>query len=470
MLCISPAHAVEINDEGAEKLKKMLSSHMENYKKSIKTSGGNLKSEGEITIEQGDGYYAATLPATTYETIIGNNVKIGLVAINAIPTDSPDNWKFSMAIPTPILITNKEDKTIQRFDIGKQKMGGLWSEKLENFSTIDAQYDDIKFTDIETNSFFNIKKLAVNSKLKESKQNLWDGPTNVILSNLSAGSTEKPKELTIEEIGTVINVSGYNHNKFKQAQEQLQNLAENKAKSGFGSYIFDILKSMGDVSTQFNIKNVTVNSDKAKDSLKAIDLIQFSYNSTTPKENNINQSFSFGYSGLKFKDGTEDTALAPQEFKTTLSLENFPFLEVVEFAEKAIGNKKDKAEKQLAATKAMNFLPQKLKDAGTALQLKNTKLSNASYTVNIDGELKADPASKIGGIGFLNIETKGLDALIKELQNNPKADALTSQLTIFRVISEQESDKNTARIKLNETGNITINDKDISGLMGAAAR
>ena len=469
VLCISPAHAVEINDEGAAQLKKMLSTHMENYKKAVQTSGGNLKTDGDIKVEQGDGYYAATLPSVTYESVTGDNVKIGFVAINATPTKNPENWKFSMALPTPILITDKEDETIQRFDIGEQQMSGLWSEKLENFSTINAQYNDIKFADIKTGGFFNIQKIAVNSNLKEEKQDLWSGPTKVLLSNFSVGTPDKPEELTIEEIDTIIDVEGYNHNKLKQAQEKIQELAESKSETGFGSYIFDILKSMGDASTQLNIKNVVVNSDKAKETLKSIGLIQFVYNSTTPKDNNINQSFSIGYSDLKLKDTAEDAALIPQEFKTTLSLENFPLLEVIEFAEEAIGDNKDSTEKKLAATKAMNFLPQKLKDAGTILELKDTMLNNDSYAVTIDGELKADPASKMGGIGSLSIETTGLDALVKELQNKPEADGLVSQLAIFRVISEQKGDKNIARIKLNKEGNITINDKDVSGIMGGGA-
>ncbi len=457
----APAYAVEINDTGAKALKTMLSSHMDNYKKSMQASGGDVTLDGDITIEQGDGYYAATLPATTYQTVTGNNVKIGLIAINAIPTDNPNNWKFSMAFPTPILINNKNDGIIQRIDIGDQNMGGIWSANLESFSTINAQYNNVKLTNIEDNSLFSIAKISINSDLKENNKNLWSGPTNITLSNLSVGTANKPQEITIEEIKTIANIDGY-----KPGQETSDTLPNNNFKGDLTKHIFNRFQSLGNISTQFNIKNITINNAEKNKTPKAIDLIQFSYKSTMINENNVNQDINFGYNGLTFNNQTADTAIIPDNFQTTLSLKNFPLLAVINFAEEAIGGGKDSSEKQVAATKAMKFLPQKLKEAGTILHLKNTHLGNAAYNVSMNGNLKADPASTIGGIGELNIETRGLDTLIESLKNTKNGNSLATQLTLFRIVSEQQNDKNSARIELNETGNVTINGKDMSALLG----
>lgn len=469
LISVFPTYAVEINDAGAKDLKTMLSTHIENYKKSIQNSGGDLKPEGEITIEQGNGYYAATLPATTYQTAAGENIKIGLIAMNAIPTDNPNDWKISMAIPTPILIVDENDTTIRRIDIGEQNMGGLWSKKLEGFSKLKAHYNDIKFTNIEKGGFFNIDKVSLNSDLEEKKEGLWSGPTNFILSNFSAVKPNAEQAFALKEISAVIDIDDYAHHEIKKAKEKIQKMSKTEEKKDIGGHLFNILGSMGDFSAQFNLKNLEINSQTESNNLKAIDLIQFGYSSATPKDNNINQSFNIGYSGLQFKDQAEDLALIPRQFKTSLSLENFPLLEVVQFAEEAIGSNKDSSAKQVAATKAINFLPQKLKEAGTVLLLKNTSFGNPLYDVDINGELKAEASSKIGGTGFLNIETKGIDAVMKELQGTEKGAKYAQQLTMFRMISDEKGDKNVARIRLNEAGNVTVNDKDVSALMGGDA-
>lgn len=458
---VPSAYAVEINDAGAKNLKKTLSAHLESYKKSFQNTGGTLKTDGDITIEQGDGYYAATLPAATFETATGENIKFGLIAVNAIPTDNSDNWKISMAIPTPILITDKDDTILQRIDIGAQNMGGLWSTKLENFAKLKAQYDDIKFTDIKSGSFFNIRKVFLNSDLEEKKDGLWSGPTNFTLSEFSVGKPDTKQNLTLKEMSATVNIGNYAHDKFKKTQEKLKTTS----KRDTGNYLLDILTATGDASAQFTLKGLNINSQKERDNVQSIDLIQFGFSSKIPNNNTVDQSLGFGYSGLKLKDSAKNTALIPAQLKTSLSLEKLPFLEVSKFAEEAIGNNKDSSAKQVAATKALNFLPQKLKEAGTILSLKNTSFGNSLYNINIDGDLKAESSAKMGGIGSFNIETTGLDTIMKELQTMPNGQKIAQQLTLFRMVSDEKDNKNIAHIKLDKAGNITINDKDISALM-----
>ena len=88
----------------------------------------------------------------------------------------------------------------------------------------------------------------------------------------------------------------------------------------------------------------------------------------------------------------------------------------------------------------------------------------------IRDRLKAHPESAMGGVGELNITTTGLDKIMNLLQSSNQGQALAQQLTIFRVISEQKGDKNIARIKLTPEGSVSINGKDMSGLMGGGGR
>ena len=470
LISATSAHAVKIDDKGAAQLKDMLNKHIENYRTSIEQSGGKLITDGDITIEQGTGYYAATLPATTYQTVLGSNIKMGLIAINAIPTDNADQWKMSMAIPTPILIKDEKDVVIQRIDIGEQNMGGLWSSKLENFAKLKATYNNIKLTIVDADDSFAIDKLQIVSDLDETKDGFWSGPTNFSMDNVKVGPTSATEGLNLGSFTGVINVENFSPSMQKEAMAKIQSLDEKTAKTDAPNIILNLIKSSGNINAQFNLKDLKINDVNNKNnSLSAIDLIQFGFTSETPEGDKINQGFNLAYNGVKFKEGAKDTALIPTEFKTNIKLENFPFLDVMNFATDAVGNNKDPNAKQVAAAKAMSFLPQKLKEAGAILTLKDTNWGNDTYNVSIDGLLKAEPQSQVGGSGYLNIITTGLEDVTTELNKTESGARMAPQLGMFSLISEKEGDKNVARIKLDEKGNISVNGKDMSGLMGGGA-
>ena len=53
---------------------------------------------------------------------------------------------------------------------------------------------------------------------------------------------------------------------------------------------------------------------------------------------------------------------------------------------------------------------------------------------------------------------------MKSLQENPKGKSLAQQLAIFRIISNEEENKNTAVIKVDKEGKLSINGKDMSAI------
>ena len=140
----------------------------------------------------------------------------------------------------------------------------------------------------------------------------------------------------------------------------------------------------------------------------------------------------------------------PTNFKSSISLTKLPIKDLIEIGQQAINenSESDVNAKKVAVTKAVKFLPQKLKEAGTTLSLKDTKLGSNIYDIILSGDLQAEPSSKIGGTGSLNIETHGLDKLMQSLQENPKGKSLAQQLAIFRIISNEDENKNTAVIKV----------------------
>ena len=194
LLFSTPAQAYEINDAGAKQLETLVSTLIDRQKATIGLSGGALETDGNITVEQADSYYAITLPPMVFRNAQGMQSKIGLIAINAIPTNNPDNWKMSIAIPTPILYSDKENNPVMRIDIGHQRMGGLWNGKLKNFSKLAARYSDLTFSNYKSKETLSVGQISVAYGIKKSTsdtnttENLVDTLLNINYRDLKSSS------------------------------------------------------------------------------------------------------------------------------------------------------------------------------------------------------------------------------------------------------------------------------------------
>jgi len=411
------ASAVEINDEGAAKLREMLDQSHSDIKK---TENVKINFNGEISVEKAKGYYAVTYPASTIEKgkII---VQMDSSKVNAIPTKDPDLWKMTMALPNSITVKDGPNKDLVRIDLGQQHFSGTYSEKMNGYPKYNAKYKDVKMTFAKKGDSIIIGNLEAKSNLTE-KSGLLSGPVNAVLSNISFNSQKIKNELSIDRI------------KFDINKKDLDQKAHQQA-----------LSTMQDADTELNANTLMA-------------LIK-----------SAGSGVSLSYDGLTFKPNTPNMELVPQSFATTIGLNKLPIMDLMKFAEQAEGaDPKDPNAQRALAGKAMQMLPQKLQAAGSSISLKNTHFGNGAYDVKIDGVMKAQSASKMGGVGELNIQTKGLDKIMQALQSSPKGAQMAQQLTMFRMISEEKGDKNIARIKLNDQGGVTINGKDMSALMGGA--
>jgi len=178
-------------------------------------------------------------------------------------------------------------------------------------------------------------------------------------------------------------------------------------------------------------------------------------------EDKLNQLYSIKYDGLDFVQKANDAfAILPTDLKTNILLKDLPIAEV--FTALGTMTNDNKNAQQVATTKALTFIPEKLKQAGSVIQISDTVMKNEAYQLNLNGNLSANTASTLGAIGNLDIEMSGLEALIKKLDGTSIGKAAIPQLAAFQLISNKEGDKNIAKIKLNKEGQIFVNDKDMS--------
>jgi len=180
---VLPAQAQDTNAR-AQILKGQLEGFLENQKSVALKNGCKLATKGEITVEQANGYYAFTLPHITYTDSKGVRSDIGMVAVNAVP-QANNEWKISLALPTPINSFGSGGGEQFRTDIGTQNANGIWNEKLGHFVSVDANYGNIRLSNLQDQSTVTIGALAVNSQLQENDPEAYTGKAVVTADNIS---------------------------------------------------------------------------------------------------------------------------------------------------------------------------------------------------------------------------------------------------------------------------------------------
>lgn len=208
-LFFAPA-AFAQTDARVEILKSQIEGFLENQKAMALKNGCKIDTKGLITIEQADGYYALTLPAITYTDAKGIKSDIGMVAVNAVPQEN-NEWKISLALPTPINSYNANGSQQFKTDIGTQNATGIWNEKLGHFTSVNATFGNINMNNLKDQGTITIGALTLNSQLAEeeliSDAGIWSGRADAKLSNISLFDAATSFKGTIPSITLDTNLS-----------------------------------------------------------------------------------------------------------------------------------------------------------------------------------------------------------------------------------------------------------------------
>lgn len=174
LLCMSvvfnPGRASQ--DIHQEKLKSFFESILERQKNIAKETSNQIITKDNITIEKADDYYAITLPEMTYVLENGSKRKIGIIAINASPTEDTNIWKFSLSLPSPLSFTKIDDSLIAEINIEDQKAGGILNLSTEEIEEFSAQYSDISIRYPEFQETHKIKETLIKHKKTQTQFNL----------------------------------------------------------------------------------------------------------------------------------------------------------------------------------------------------------------------------------------------------------------------------------------------------------
>jgi hypothetical protein len=473
---IAPAaFAAKINDKGAEKLKSLFETLISEQQTALKIQGGELKMIGDLTIEQAKKYYAVTLPEMNYIDADGKQTHIGLVAINATPTKDPDDWKMSVAIPTPILRKDEAGNIINKINIGSQNMVGLWQGELNNFSKLSSSYKDIVIQDGKQNNAATIKDIELVMDLKETGKNLWSGPTRFDIKGLSLSSEDKGNFINIDKATIAVAIDNFDSSKTQEFRQNILSAAESPEAELPSDFWTGMMAAYGDsMKMQGSLENISFTkpgqTDKGSKKIN-LEKVGFNYTMSGMNEDTLDQSLGLIFKGDK--SAQKENSIFPTVVETNISIKNLPFAEILDIGKSALPQKgANQNAPQMAALQAMMTLPQMLADAGTVFSIKDTQYGNSEYNVEIDGLLKANKSSMLGTTGDIDIVIEGMDNIISALEaqktggNTAKIDQSIQMVQALRLVSEQKGDKNIYDIEITEEAKVLINGKDASALMG----
>jgi|GEM_PF-4385991 len=215
-LCATPAFAAPaITQEGAEALQKLAEAALTSQTTAYKNAGSTLISEGRMVVEPAGTYYALTTPQLSLKMPDGVTRSIGMLAINAIPTEDPDTYKMAIALPTPMMDKNASGQTIGQIDIGSQTMNGLYHFNLQNFSELMADYKNIRFAST-TGPDYTIGSAAVQMTMDKAalETGKASGSFNATLQDIGTDDTTLatllPKQVTARGLMTGVAATALN--------------------------------------------------------------------------------------------------------------------------------------------------------------------------------------------------------------------------------------------------------------------
>ncbi len=277
LLAFAPSAFAQPTDARVQVLKSQLEGFIENQKAMAAKNNCRLDTKGNVTVEQANGYYAFTLPDITYTDAKGVRSELGMIAINAVPEGAND-WKITLALPTPISSFNKQGGEEVRTDIGSQNASGVWNEKLGHFTSINATLGNIHVNHLIDQSTITIGELKLASSMTEKDPEAYTGSAKAILSNISVFDANTTFKGTIPTITFDTNLAD-RAEKTAMTKDQIKNRQQASYPDGFNIFSFLLgspelvqAKATGldDLNMQMQQAMITAKPEQRDDYLKMI--------------------------------------------------------------------------------------------------------------------------------------------------------------------------------------------------------
>lgn len=486
-----PVQAASLNKDDANKLKTVLDTYLREQIAIMGIDGvTKLETQGETTVEMADTYYAATLPYLKVAYPDGSHTDIGMISINALPGDSPGQWKMRVAIPSPIVVTDKGGTELGRVTISGQRAAGIWDETMQNFVKLDALYKDIAFAGSEGS--FKIPETKILYDFKPDAAGKWSGPGTIEASNIQTTDGT----LRIEKVKADFSIDQYSAVALKDYRQKIADLSKSmvtkpsaEISTAFGNTMLDFLTTAGNgMMARYEILGFHLAKPASgNDPAINVDIPKgfFAAELGNLLAGKARFTMQGGFNDLKISPeppGSE--GLIPTSSSVNIALDNVPLRDITTLLRNTMESAIKQPEmQQLAGVSLMVKLPALLSQAGTTLSITETHTGNAEYDVKIEGKAKADFNAVNSATADATATFRNLDSLLTKLKAQEKNPQTKDPKGIQNVIAQLEWIKQVAKTEksangqtlhiidftMNPQGQMLLNGQDMMAMKGQSA-
>lgn len=491
-----PAHAT-INADGAARLKGIFTRLLDEQKAATKLQQRSLQTQGDVVVEPAGSYYAVTLPHLSFANKDGSYIDLGILVVNAMPGASDKEWKMTLALPTPIIGYGADKKPLTRLDIGKQAFSGVWNESINNFTKLDARYENITSLASKDGITLKIPKAAIIYDLTPSADGkTWSGPTKFTLENLSVIREIDPGQSRIGRLTMDTQVKNYSYDRMRDYQSRL-NALTGSIESGatgdeeLGSLFLEMLSHIWDGFGSTIILEDIVLSRPAIPGSPAGRLemkqARIGFDANGFESDNVTMGLKTEYNGFNLVPAPAGfSEFTPAKLNLDITVEKLPFRKLLNLTRKTVQAASATPTPQENAGKlAAKLIPQMLTESGTFIRANKSFLGNTTYNIDLDGQMNANMAAIMGMDGKAKLEIAGLEKLIaltkEQLKkadlspdNKQKLQKSLLTMTILQLSGQQGTNAGgtpvrTYTLELTTDGKVMVNGADLSALRALAA-
>ena len=480
-----PANAAVANEAGAARLKTLVTKYLDDQKTAIRAQDQELRAQGEVLVEPAGSYYAITMPHLSLVNGDGSYTDIGILAINALPGEKDGEWKMTVAVPTPIIGYDAQKKPDLRIDLGAQSFTGLWNEKFDNFTKLDARYQNIKAVQTAKGVTVAIPSASILYNLTPSAGGAtWSGPIRYTMDNIEVSRRDDPGVSKIGKVEMTMNVLDYDPDAVRRYQDQIKT-AENPSVP-FMELIGNAWDGFDSTLTLQGLNLTRPAIPGSPEGKLAIKDATLHFGAKGFRNDSVTMNLRTQYDGLNLvpaPSGFDEAT--PARLNLDIHIEKLPFGELVRLSREGIETANSQPDGgKIAGMQAAKLIPQVLTNAGTHLKIDQSYLGNALYNLDLDGILNADLNAVMGAEGKAKLEVTGLDALLALLKTRLKDPSLEADakarmnnalvtLTVLQLAGQQGTNADgkpvrSYNLELTKDGKIMINGADLSMLKALA--
>ncbi len=442
LIPLNAAQAIEINQQGADKLKSYFQELLD-YQKTVNDALGSVQLEykGDLVVKPEGTYYSATFPniyirAPKIEGVPdnGNVFDMGVIKINAKPDNKAGYWNTIITLPSKMTLKGKtpsEDFSILFKD---QKSIGLFSEKIGYFTKLNMRLAGIEFQAANQDVGINIGSTQIFMKMEDDGKGLFSGPGHVKISDMNIAPPDTKETFKADELRVDFTINKMKMPSLKEYKDNILKYSETfksiqseNTDDIKGMDVFNMMMDMYDMdlegfTVKYSAKGVGISSDPDNQSFDSVYLgtsyIGFGFEGV--KSESGSMSIESGYDTIKISPSDpEYKDIIPQNMDINISALKIPYGSLTKIATntaKAIATDPNSA--QMAGIGVLMRLPALLSQAGTEISVEKNGIKNKIYNLTLDGKVLTDLSAMTGFTAQFNALFGGLDALLAIAKKN----------------------------------------------------